>query len=156
METLILASHMLLFACASMYLGTGWSLVLFSFPTAEDLTPDNYYTHIVPQVQAATRFFTWMTNLMLVLVVVMIVTEWGEPLAWVPWVVLAGIVASTALTILGIFEHNERLADGIEDPEELATTLRAWMRLNIVRVSLWTVQWLALAVWFVAMARRGT
>ena len=35
MSTLLVASYMLLFACTSMYFGTGWSLVLFSFPTAE-------------------------------------------------------------------------------------------------------------------------
>ncbi len=53
MSTLLVASYMLLFACTSMYFGTGWSLVLFSFPTADQLTPDNYYSHFVPQVEAA-------------------------------------------------------------------------------------------------------
>jgi len=152
METLIIISYMLLFACTSMYFGTGWSLVLFSFPTARDLTPANYYTHIVPQVQAATRIFTWMTNLMIVLAIVMIISEWGEPFGWVPWVVLGGVAAATALTIFGIFKHNKRLTEGIEDPNELTETLVAWMRLNVFRVGLWTVQWLAMAVWFVAAA----
>lgn len=156
METLLVASYMLLFACTSMYFGTGWSLVLFSFPTARDLTPDNYHSHIVPQVQAATKFFTWMTNLMIVLAIIMIVAEWGEPLGWVPWVVLAGVVAATALTILGIFKHNKRLTEGINDPDELTETLAAWMKLNVWRVSLWTVQWLAMAVWFVAAATGAT
>lgn len=48
-----------------MYFGTGWSLVLFWFPTGKELTVGNYYDQFVPQVTAATRFFTWMTTVML-------------------------------------------------------------------------------------------
>ena len=52
----------LLLLCTSMYLGTGWSLVLFSFPSRSTLRVDNYYDQFVPPVQRATRFFTWMTQ----------------------------------------------------------------------------------------------
>ncbi|WP_010099432.1 hypothetical protein [Burkholderia ubonensis] len=62
---LLIANHAFLLLCASMYLGTGASLVLFSFPVAPQLTTDNYYLQFVPQVTAATAFFTVMTKLML-------------------------------------------------------------------------------------------
>lgn len=155
MSTLLVASYMLLFACTSMYFGTGWSLVLFSFPTADQLTPDNYYSHFVPQVEAATRFFTYMTNLMIILAIVMIVGEWGEPLMWVPWVVVAGIVAATTLTIVAILPLNRRMKEGITDTTELGSILKRWMSLNRVRVAIWTIQWLAMAIWFVSFATEG-
>ena len=50
-----------LFLCVSMYFGTGWSLWLFSFPVTPQLTPAIYYLQFVPQVTAATEFFTQMT-----------------------------------------------------------------------------------------------
>ncbi|MGH9114769.1 MAG: hypothetical protein ACRDWW_02970 [Acidimicrobiales bacterium] len=136
-----------LFLCASMYLGTGWSLVLFSFPVAPKLTPANYYEQFVPQVTAATRFFTVMTTLMIASAVVMIV--W-EPTGWersFPGLVLASIVAATTLTVVAILPDNRRMAAGISDQAELNTILRRWMRLNRVRVALWSVQWAALATW---------
>lgn len=34
-----------------MYLGTGWPLILFSFPLASKLCPDNYYKQFVPAGQ---------------------------------------------------------------------------------------------------------
>ena len=46
-------NNLFLFLCTSMYLGTGWSLVLFSFPIASTLRTDTYYNQFVPQVQAA-------------------------------------------------------------------------------------------------------
>ena len=46
-------NNLFLFLCTAMYLGTGWSPVLFSFPIAPKLRPDNYYNQFVPQVTAA-------------------------------------------------------------------------------------------------------
>lgn len=141
-------NNLFLFLCTSMYLGTGWSLVLFSFPIAPKLRPDNYYDHFVPQVQAATRFFTVMTTLMLAAGVVMIV---GDPnhFYWaLPAVVLAGVVAATTMTLIWIFPDNKKMAAGVTTQEELDTVLARWMRNNRVRVGLWTVQWSAMAAWF--------
>ena len=126
-----------------MYLGTGWSLVLFSFPIAPQMTVDNYYTHFVPQVTAATQFFTYMTQLMIVLSIIMIIAEWKTFYRWFPIVVLLGVVAATALTLLFIFQYNQAMREGITDPGQLKETLSNWMRLNRIRVSLWTVQWLS-------------
>ena len=147
---LLTLNHSLLFLCASMYLGTGWSLLLFSFPVAPRLTPDNYYLQFIPQVHAATHFFTYMTGLMLVLATVMLVAEWRTGLRWVPIVVLLGVLAATGLTIRFIFPYNEAMSAGITDPARLADVLGKWMALNRVRVGLWTVQWLALMVYFAA------
>jgi len=139
---------LVLFLCTSMYLGTGWSLILFSFPTAKDLRPDNYYDQFVPQVEAATRFFTVMTTVMLAAGVVMIVWDPRHFYWALPSVVVAGVVVATVLTVLWIFPDNKRMAAHITTQAELDTVLRRWMRKNVVRVGLWSVQWSAMAAWF--------
>jgi hypothetical protein len=138
----------LLFLCTSMYLGTGWSLVLFTFPIAPELTVDNYYLQFVPQVQAATRFFTWMTLVMLVSSAVLF---WGERrtvFRWYPATVFVLVVVATLLTRFLIFPYNAAMAAGITDPAELDRVLAGWMRTNVIRVSLWTLQWLAMMGYF--------
>jgi len=92
-----------LLLCTSMYLGTGWSLVLFSFPSRAQLTVDNYYEQFVPAVVRATRFFTWMTMVMMAAAIVLIVADWHTAYVIAPAVVLAGVIAATALTIKFIF-----------------------------------------------------
>jgi hypothetical protein len=151
---LLIASSALLFLCTSIYLGTGVSLVLFSFPIAPKLTPANYYMQFVPQVQAATQFFTYMTTLMIVLAIVMLIAEWRTSLRWVPATVLAGIIAATALTLTLIFPYNQEMARGITDPERLAVVLGKWMTLNRIRVAIWGVQWLAMMTYFGVKALR--
>jgi hypothetical protein len=148
-ETLVVLNNALLLMCTSMYFGTGWSLVLFSFPGASSLTVDNYHPQFVPQVKAATRFFTYMTMVMIATSIIMLTAEWGEPLMWVPIVVLAGVLTATGLTMKFIVPYNKVMEAGITDPVVLKDTLSRWMRLNVIRVTLWTVQWLAMASWFV-------
>lgn len=145
--TLIVLNDLALFACTSMYLGTGWSLVLFSFPVRPRLTVGNYYDQFVPQVTLATRFFTWMTSLMIAAAIVMTVSEWHH-MVWAPLVVLAGVTLATALTVALILPLNARMAAHIADPGELDAVIGRWMTLNRVRVGLWTVQWLAMAAFF--------
>ena len=141
-------NHSLLFLCTAMYLGTGWSLLLFSFPIASELTPDNYYMQFVPQVTAATKFFTYMTMVMLATAVIMIIAEWRSYLRWFPIGVLLGVILATALTIIYIIPYNEQMAAGIKDAAVLREVLDNWMRLNVLRVSLWTVQWLCMMAYF--------
>lgn len=142
-----------LFLCCSMYFGTGWSMGLFSFPIRPQITVDNYYLLFVPEVTAATKFFTWMTIAMLASAAVMLWTEWSTVLLWPPVVVLVAISASTLLTVVVILPINARMAAGITDPVELGQVLDKWMMLNWVRIALWTVAWAAMIVWFIAKAR---
>lgn len=148
MKGLLIFNKALLFACVSMYFGTGWSLVLFSFPIAPELTPDNYYNQFVPQVTAATNFFTYMTMVMMACCIVFIIEEWRTRDKWYPIIVLLLVIAATLLTLKFIFPYNQRMAEGITDLTELQTILRKWMNLNIIRVSIWTLQWLTMMVYF--------
>ena len=154
-QTLLLANHSVLFLCVSMYLGTGWSMVLFSFPMAPHLTPDNYYYAFVPQVAAATAFFTSMTKLMIVLCLIMIVAEWKSHFRWAPIVVLLGVLVATGLTLKYIFPLNAAMTNGIKDPAELQATLSRWMYLNKIRVALWSVQWAAMMIYFAVKVKVG-
>ena len=147
---IIVAGLMLLFA--SMYLGTGWSLVFFSFPLAPRLTPETYELPFIEPVKHATQFFTYMTIAMLIAAVALIVGEADSKYVWAPVAYLAGVIAATALTFLFIFPYNKELMDGVTDQDRLRMLLGKWMRLNVVRTSLWTVQWLAIALYFVLKA----
>lgn len=146
--TLLLLNHSFLFLCASMYLGTGGSLVLFSFPVAPQLTIDNYYMQFVPQVEAATHFFTYMTILMIAACAVMIWAEWKTAYRWVPIAVLLAVLAATGLTEMFIFPLNKIMSDRITDPAVLHQTLDRWMFLNKIRASLWAIQWLCMMIYF--------
>lgn len=151
----LIANNALLFLCCSIYLGTGVSLVFFQFPLEPKLTVDNYYLIFVEPVTNATRFFTYMTMVMLVSGAIMLATEWFSGLRWVPIVVLAALIASTLTTIFLIFPHNEALAFGIDDPDFLRETFAAWAGLNRVRVSLWAIMWAAMMFYFCALAWRA-
>lgn len=146
----VVAALMLLFA--SMYLGTGWSLVLFSFPLAGQMTPQTYKLPFVEPVRNATRFFTFMTVAMMVTAVALIVGEADSEYLWVPVVYLAAVIAATVLTMLFIFPYNKELTAGVTDHGRLQAVLAKWMRLNTIRVLLWTVQWVAVALYFVLKA----
>jgi hypothetical protein len=152
---LLILNHSLLFLCTSMYLGTGWSLVLFSFPVAPSLTPATYYLQFVPQVAGATRFFTYMTGVMIACACVMLAAEWRTRFRWAPIVVLLGVVVATGLTLRFIFPYNQEMAAGIRDPGRLALVLGRWMSLNRIRVGLWTVQWLAMMSYFAVKTLQG-
>jgi hypothetical protein len=147
-RTLLTLNSSFLFLCVSMYFGTGWSLVLFSFPMAPQLTVDTYYLPFVLPVEAATRFFTTMTKLMMVSCLIMIIAEWKTRFRWIPIIVLLATIAATVLTIYWIFPHNKAMREGIKDAAQLQQTLSAWIGLNKARVALWTVQWIAMMSYF--------
>lgn len=155
-SNLLVLNNAVLFLCASMYLGTGWSLLLFSFPIAPQLTVDNYYLQFVPQVTLATRFFTFMTTLMIVLALVMTIAEWKSRVRWVPISVLIGIVAATSLTIVFILPLNETMSKGVTDPVQLKSILHAWIFLNQLRVALWTLQWLSMMIYFACQTKEAS
>jgi hypothetical protein len=137
-----------LFLCVSMYLGTGWSFWLFSFPVVPQLTVQNYYYVFVPEVTAATNFFTPMTKLMLVSCCIMIWAEWRTHFRWVPIIVLLAVIAATVLTLYRIFPVNTEMSNGIKDQAELQRVLSTWIFYNKIRVGLWTLQWAAMMTYF--------
>ena len=151
----LLLNNAILMLCCSIYLGTGVTLVFFQLPLEPMLTPDSYYLVFVKPVQLATQFFTWMTVVMLVTGFIMLLGEWFSGIRWVPLVVLAAVIASTALTILLIFDLNARLAEGVTDPAELKVLLGTWSDYNRIRAALWAVQWLAMMVWFYRLAQQA-
>lgn len=141
-------NHSVLFLCTSIYLGTGWSLVLFSFPVAPELTPENYYMQFVPQVTAATHFFTYMTMVMIATALVMLIAEWKSFLRWFPLGVLLGVILATVFTVVSIIPYNEQMSEGITDAAVLGEVLDKWMTMNVIRVSIWTLQWLCMMAYF--------
>jgi hypothetical protein len=149
---LLVINSSLLFLCNSMYLGTGWSLLLFSFTIVPSVTPENYYLQFVPQVTAATSFFTGMTIVMFACGLAMAVAEWKTSDRWVPVIVLIAVAISTLITQLVILPINTEMAAGIADPARLSAVLGRWLMLNRVRVGLWTVQWVTMMYYFARKA----
>ena len=152
---LLTINSALLFLCVSMYLGTGWSMVFFYFPIAPQLTVGNYYLEFVPAVDAATRFFTPMTKVMIVCCLIMIIAEWSTWRRWLPVTVLVAIIVATVLTVCLIFPYNAAMRAGIRDPATLQQTLKAWIGLNKIRVGLWTIQWVAMMLYFSVTGNSG-
>jgi hypothetical protein len=153
MPRLLLLNDVFLLMCASIYLGTGISLVFFQLPIEPNLTIDNYYLIFIVPVQNATRFFTYMTILMLISGAIMLVTEWFSGLRWVPIVVLLAVIAATLLTEIYIFPLNKELEAHVTDPARLKVLFGQWATTNRIRASLWAVQWAAMAYWFYCMER---
>ncbi len=147
---LLRLDYAFLFVCVSMYFGTGWSLVLFSFPVAPKLTVATYYMQFVPQVTAATSFFTTMTKAMIVANLIMLVAEFRTRLRWVPIIVFVALIAATVLTVKLILPLNAIMAQGITTQAALQEILGRWIALNKWRVALWTIQWVAMMWYFLA------
>lgn len=147
-ETWVALDGLFLLACASMYLGTGWSLVLFSFPLSKKLTPETYMLPFIDPVKNATRFFTWMTTAMLIAVIPFGIAEWDTGYVWCAIVYLLATLLATGLTMKFIFPYNHEMESGIPDQERLNLIMGKWMRLNTIRTLLWTVEWLAIALYF--------
>jgi len=107
----------------------------------------------LPEVAAATHFFTGMTIAMLVSAIIMAIAEWKTGYLWAPVVVLLAVVAATVLTERSIFPLNTQMSAGIKDPGELQTILAHWTGLNKVRVWMWTAEWAAMMAYFACRAR---
>ncbi len=137
-----------LFLAASLYLGTGWSLVLFSFPVAPMLTVDNYWLQFVPQLTEATRVLTAVTMVMLVSAGVLFWHERRSALRWYPLIVFLGVLAAGLVTRNLIFPYNLEMAAGITDPERLRDVIREWMALSRIRLAIWTSEWVAMMGYF--------
>ena len=71
------------------------------------MTVESVLQPVVPQVHRATKFFTWMTVVMIATAIVMLVSEWGTWAILAPVVILAGVLAATGLTIWWILPHQQ-------------------------------------------------
>jgi hypothetical protein len=139
---------LVMFAAASLYLGTGWSLVLFQLPDVKTLTPATYAIPFVAPIARAMRFYTVLTYVMIAASIVLIIGEWDTGYVWVPIVYLVLTVAAGQFTRSLIFPLNARMAAGIPDPEEVQKVLAKWAGLSRIRNWAWTAEWLAMAIYF--------
>jgi hypothetical protein len=147
-EWLLLLNAVYFLFGATMYMGTMWVLRFFLYPTWEALTPDNVYQHFGVPTILATRFFTVVVPPMFLAGVVLVVSEWGDPLVWVAAGCLAGIILLTYVGQALIIPVNKKIRGGEYDgPAGLTPLLMRWMRLNDIRFVGSTVTWAAI-VWY--------
>lgn len=153
---LYLLNNALLFMAVSIYFGTGWSTAIFQFPVMPHLTPANYYLHFIPQIDAATTFFTFLVTLMAITGVVMIVGEWRTRFRWVPILVLLAVVAATSLTYFVVFPINDIFRKGVTEQAQLVSLIERWKTLTWVRVGIWSFEWALMMYYFAAsLDRKG-
>jgi hypothetical protein len=135
---------------ATMYMGTMWVLRFFLYPTWRSLTPDNVFQHFGVPTLLATKFFTFVVPPMFLSGIVLVVSEWGEPLVWLGAVCLLGIVLLTYVGQALIIPVNKKVRGGeFDGPAGLTPLLLQWMRLNDIRFVGSTITWAAI-VWYVA------
>lgn len=147
-----LAFFLLLFA--SFYMGFGMSMAIFQFPGALDRTsPGQFPERFGGPLKLAVIFLTVWTTLMLAGGLVMTIAEWDHGnYRWAPLVYLVATVVATTITLALIFPVNKVLNTPTDDAVMFRSTLARWIRLNLLRAVVWTIEWLAMALWFVAMA----
>jgi hypothetical protein len=149
MKRLLLSlNHSLLFLCISIYLGTGGSMLLFTLPQIPEWTTADYYGHLVPQLTAATAFFTPLTQIMLVLSSVMILSEWKRGQRYTSIFVMLAIVGATAVTMTQLLPRNAIMAQGISVQAELMELLDDWQFYNRIRFVFWAAEWAAMMLFF--------
>jgi MFS superfamily sulfate permease-like transporter len=151
-RALYVLNNSLLFMGVSIYFGTGWSTAIFQFPVMPRLTVDNYYLHFIPQIDAATSFFTFLVTLIVVTCLIMIIGEWKTGLRWIPIVLLLAVVSATSLTMFVIFPVNDLLRKGIQDPEQLRRVIDKWKLLTEIRVGIWSFEWALMMLYFASKA----
>jgi hypothetical protein len=148
-----LGGALLLFA--SLYFGLGWGLVLFQFPGAlESTKPGGFSERFGRPVRTAVAFFSVWSVLMVVGGIWLTVAEWDQGgYRWGPLVYTIATVVATAFTVVLILPVNRQLYEEVPDVARFRSLLKRWITLNIVRTLIWTVEWVAIALWFVALAR---
>jgi hypothetical protein len=151
-KKLYLLCGALLFMGVSIYFGTGWSTAIFQFPVLPKLTVADYYLHFIPQIDAATNFFTFLVTLMVTTGLILVYAEWRTRFRWVPILVLAAVISATLLTTLVIFPVNDVLRHGIHDQAQLVQVMDRWKFLTKVRVAIWSFEWGLMMFYFAAKA----
>ena len=139
---------------ASLYFGLGWGLVLFQFPGAlESTKPGGFSERFGRPVRTAVAFFTVWSLLMVVGGVILTIAEWDQGgYRWGPFVYTIATVVATTFTVLLILPVNRVLYQEVPEPARFRALLSRWITLNIIRTVIWTVEWIAIALWFVALA----
>jgi uncharacterized membrane protein len=147
--TLLLVNAVYFLFGATMYMGTMWVLRFFLYPTWRGLTPDNVGEHFGVPTIIATKFFTVVVPPMFLSGIVLVVSEWGDPLVWVSAVCLVGIVVLTYVGQQLIIPVNKKIRGGeFDGPAGLTPLLMKWMQLNNIRFVVSTITWAAI-VWYV-------
>ncbi len=153
---LLALNNALLFISASMYLGTGGSLVFFQFPSFSELTVDNYKLIIVDPIDRATVFLTYMTLLMYFTAAVMLLAEYRNHMRWVPIIVLLALTTTTLITTAFLFDVNDEFRQGVTSQSRLDELVDTWKSFNVVRFSLWILMWLAVMSFYWIRALAGS
>jgi len=153
---LYVLSNALLFMAVSIYFGTGWSTAIFQFPVMPLMTVENYSLHFIPQIDAATSFFTFLVTLMAITCVVMIVGEWRTRFRWIPILLLLAVIGATSLTQFLVFPVNDVLRNGITSQAQLMEVIVRWKTLTWVRVAIWSFEWALMMFYFAAIAYRSS
>ena len=151
-QTLLTINHVWWLAGATFYVGVLTTLRLFLYPTWTKLRPETAHDHFTISVQAATRFFLLAIPTWMVTAIVLIVTEWGDPLQWAAIIAFVGLLTTTFVGWFGIQPINRRIAAGVTDEHQLSALLKKWMRINDLRWASVIVMWGALCWYFVAKA----
>jgi hypothetical protein len=154
-QKLLLLNHSILFLGVSIYFGTGWSTYLFDFPVVPKLNVDNYYLHFVPQVAAATKFFTVLVPVMVIAGIILAVAEWRTCFRWVPIVVVLAVCSASFVTMHFVFPLNHLMAAPITDPQQLTEVMDKWLQYTRVRIGFWSLEWLTLMYYFAAKVAAG-
>lgn len=147
-----LAAALLLFA--SLYLGMGFTLVALMFPGALATTDaTNFPQRFGDPVRRAVAFFGVVSVLMLLGGGWLTARDWDHGARrLLPLVFALLVLLATAFTVLAILPVNRALSRQVADPGAFSRLLARWIRLNTVRYVFWVFEWLALALWLVAVA----
>lgn len=148
---LYMLNNSLLFMAVSIYFGTGWSTAIFQFPVMPMLTPENYYLHFIPQIDAATNFFTFLVTLMGITGVIMVIGEWRTRFRWIPILLLLAVVGATSLTWFVVFPVNDVLRKGVTSHAQLMEVVTQWKQLTLIRVAIWSFEWVLMMWYFAAV-----
>jgi len=131
--------------------------VVLQFPGAlESVNAGNFDDRMGGPIRRATVAFTIQSLLMVAGGIVLTVAEWDRGgYRYGPLLYVVATVAATAWTALIIFPVNKRLKETDDDPAAFRRLLAVWMQLSVVRFLLWSVEWLAIGFWFVAVASKA-
>ena len=151
-QTLLTVTFVWYFAGASFYFGCLSTLRLFLYPSWKAITPESAHAHFTLPTQAATKFFTVAVPTWMVAGMVLIVTEWGEPLLWTVLLAYAALLGTTCVAFFGNFPINREIMAGVRDQARLSELLVKWMKINDLRWVAAIVMWGSLCWYAVAKA----